>query len=40
MIKGLRDPELVLMIGGILAFLVLASIVAWIIRLRSTPASR
>ena len=38
MMQGLRDPELVLMIAGILAFLVLASLVAWIIKLRSKPA--
>jgi len=35
MMKGLQDPQLVLMIAGILAFLVVASLVAWVLKLRA-----
>jgi phosphatidate cytidylyltransferase len=35
MMKGLQDPQLVLMIAGILAFLVIASLIAWVLKLRA-----
>lgn len=40
MMHGFQDRQLVLMIAGILAFLALASLITWVLKLRVSPATQ